>query len=123
MAIDALQQQFPETVYYFPAYELCLDELRDYRFYAQDMLHPSDVAVEYIWEAFCETFFGRETRRTLALVEEVRRALAHKPFHPEGEAYRGFIEGTLKRIMDCTADNPTMDFTKEIAQCRTILAR
>ncbi len=57
LAIDRLQQLFPDHVFYFPSYEIVLDELRDYRYYADDMLHPSPLAVRYLWERFSEAFF------------------------------------------------------------------
>ena len=61
LAIEQLQQEFPEQVNYFPAYELLLDELRDYRFYADDLVHPSAAAVEYIWERLCDTYIAPAT--------------------------------------------------------------
>ena len=61
LAIDQLQQAFPEQVTYFPAYEIVLDELRDYRFYADDLVHPSAAAVDYIWQRLCDTFVSPET--------------------------------------------------------------
>ena len=61
LAIEQLQQAFPEQVTYFPAYEIVLDELRDYRFYADDLVHPSAAAVDYIWQRLCDTFVSPET--------------------------------------------------------------
>ena len=65
MAIEELQQELPDQVTYFPAYELLLDELRDYRFYADDLVHPSTQAVEYIWERLCDTYIAPETMAEL----------------------------------------------------------
>lgn len=79
-----------ERVFYFPSYEIILDELRDYRFYADDMLHPSPLAIRYLWERFSETFFSAETKQVIMAVQDIRRDLAHKPFHPESEAYQRF---------------------------------
>ncbi len=91
LAADLLTKRFPEEVSYFPAYEIVNDELRDYRFYREDMLHPSDQAVEYIWERFRETYFGKATERFLAEWEPIRKALAHRPFDPENEEYQKFL--------------------------------
>ncbi len=82
LAIDRLQQLFPQHVFYFPSYEIVLDELRDYRFYADDMLHPSPLAVRYLWGRFSETFFSADTKQIMAEIEDIRRDLAHKPFTP-----------------------------------------
>lgn len=77
---------------YFPAYEIVNDELRDYRFYREDMLHPTDQAVEYIWQRFGETFFSKQTRKFLEEWRPIKAALAHRPFNPEAEEYKKFLE-------------------------------
>ena len=86
MAIDALCKKYPEQVAYFPAYEIQLDELRDYRFYDADMLHPSQQAIDYIWERFSERLLDEETRHYLYDYEPIRKALAHRPDDPESPA-------------------------------------
>ena len=75
---------------YFPSYELLLDDLRDYRFYADDLLHPSVQAIDYIWEKFSACFFTPETETVIREWESIQRDLNHKPFHPESEAYLHF---------------------------------
>lgn len=97
-AADALQKQLSDTVTYFPAYEIMNDELRDYRFYAPDMLHPSPQAVEYIWEKFSEAFFSDETKQFINEWKPIKEALAHKPFHPESEEYRKFMDKTMLKV-------------------------
>ena len=91
LAADRLVQIYPETVTYFPAYELINDELRDYRFYCEDMLHPTDQAVEYIWQRFAEMFFSSTTKQFLEEWRPVKEAFAHRPFNPESTEYRNFI--------------------------------
>lgn len=91
LAADRLVQIYPETVTYFPAYELINDELRDYRFYREDMLHPTDQAVEYIWQRFAEMFFSSTTKQFLEEWRPVKEAFAHRPFNPESTEYRNFI--------------------------------
>ena len=82
-------QQSPIT--YFPAYEIMMDELRDYRFYADDMLHPSTQAVEYIWQRFGEMFFSERTHQFLEEWRPVKAALAHRPFNPDSPEYQAFL--------------------------------
>ena len=79
-------------LHYFPSYEIVNDELRDYRFYREDMLHPTDQAVEYIWQRFGETFFSKQTRKFLEEWHPIKAALAHRPFNPEAEEYKKFLE-------------------------------
>lgn len=87
-----------DDVFYFPAYEIMNDELRDYRFYREDMLHPSAQAVEYIWQRFADTYFGKAAWEFVNDWKPVKEALAHRPFDPNGEAYKLFMEKTKARI-------------------------
>lgn len=91
LAADKLTKEI-DNVVYFPAYEIVNDELRDYRFYREDMLHPTDQAVEYIWQRFGETFFSKQTRKFLEEWRPIKAALAHRPFNPEAEEYKKFLE-------------------------------
>ena len=87
-----------DAVEYFPAYELMLDDLRDYRFYKSDMLHPSDDAEEYIWSKFQERYFSDELRDFVRRWRTVRSALAHRPFHPQSPAHQQFLRETLTKL-------------------------
>ena len=89
LAIDILRKQF-NNIEYFPAYEIMMDELRDYRFYASDMLHPSDVAVDYIWKRFSDTFFDESTRRMNTEFGQFRTDLSHRPLFPDSDEYQIF---------------------------------
>jgi hypothetical protein len=84
---------------YFPAYECMLDDLRDYRFYKKDMIHPSDVAEQYIWEKFVAAYMDEEAKAFLKEWESIRKALAHKPFHPRSEAHQAFLRKTREKIL------------------------
>ena len=84
-------------VYYFPAYEIVNDELRDYRFYAPDMLHPSQQAVDYIWERFVDIVFSDSAREYLREWKPIKEALAHRPFNPDSDAYRTFLARTMEQ--------------------------
>lgn len=123
IAIDELCRHFPQSTIYFPAYEIMLDELRDYRFYADDMLHPSSLAVEYIWECFVRCFFDNATETLNRDIETINRALLHRPFDDSSKAYIGFIKDTKCKIEKIIEKNPHLDFDKEISKCNTILNR
>ena len=86
-----------ETLVYFPAYEIVNDELRDYRFYAPDMLHPSQQAVDYIWERFVDVVFSDAAKSYLQEWKPIKEALAHRPFNPDSDAYRSFLARTLEQ--------------------------
>jgi hypothetical protein len=96
-AIHALQQSNSEF-YYFPAYELIMDDLRDYRFFADDMFHPNQQAIDYVWESLSNTFFDNETQNLLQQIEGVLLALKHRPRNPESEAHKKFVERNLERM-------------------------
>ena len=93
LAADRLVKEMPSAVSYFPAYEIMNDELRDYRFYQPDMLHPSAQAVEYIYERF-ETWFSDETRLFISEWRPIKEALGHRPLNPDSDEYRRFQEQT-----------------------------
>ncbi len=97
-ACHYLTTDFPE-VYYFPAYELLLDDLRDYRFYAPDGLHPSPVAEEYIFDKFREACFSEPLNAFVTEWQSVRRALAHRPFDAASAAHRAFLERLRIRLL------------------------
>ena len=96
LAIEELTREM-ERVHYFPAYEILLDELRDYRFYASDMLHPSEVAVNYIWQRFTSWAFTPEALKFAQEWEHTERDLAHRPLNPESDAHKAFLEKVMAR--------------------------
>jgi hypothetical protein len=83
--------------YYFPAYEILLDELRDYRFYADDLLHPSPLAIRYIWDKWLSISTTPETQALIAEVDAVQKSRQHRPFNPETEEHMIFLEKLKKR--------------------------
>lgn len=93
MAVNRLTSH----VYYFPAYEIVLDELRDYRFYQPDMQHPSAQAVEYIWERLVDTCFSPRAKQFLQEWKPIKEALGHRPFNPDSDAYRQFLAETKRK--------------------------
>lgn len=118
LAIDVLQKEFPERTAYFPAYEIMMDELREYRFYADDMLHPSPAAVEYIWERFTDNMFSTDSLAILKEWKDIQKAINHKPFQPESEAYKRFISQTLLKIERLNEKFPFFDMTNEVERIK-----
>jgi lysophospholipase L1-like esterase len=97
LAVQRLVSQYGSYVHYFPAYEIVLDELRDYRFYQPDMLHPSDQAVEYIWQQLVSVYFSNSAKTFLQEWKPIKEAYGHRPFHPESEEYQFFLEQTRQK--------------------------
>ena len=92
VAIDTICRKFPGETEYFPAYEILLDDLRDYRFYADDLLHPNKQAIEYIWKLFEDTYFGKETSEINNRLEKLIRSKSHRVYNENTEAFRKFRE-------------------------------
>ena len=82
--------KYQGKVFYHPAYEMMIDDLRDYRFYAADMIHPNATAIEYLWEQFHSVWFSPDTRPVMKEVDTVRKGSMHRPFNADNEAYRQF---------------------------------
>ena len=99
---------------YFPAYEIQMDDLRDYRFYADDMLHPSSAAVDYIWEKFSETYFEKQTIELQQSVQRITKALEHRIMTDSEVKKRIFAEKILKQINSITERTNLIDFSSEI---------
>ena len=98
---------FQFSISYFPSYEIVLDELRDYRFYAPDMLHPSQQAVGYIWERLVETMFSPSAKAFLEEWRPLKQALAHKPFNPEAPEYKALMDKTMLKVAELRKKYPT----------------
>ncbi len=95
---------------YFPSYELFMDELRDYRFYDRDLIHPSEAAVDYIWERFQQAWVDPSSHSVMEEVASVRRALAHRPLHGNSPEYQKFRASLKEKIQALQAQYPHMDF-------------
>ena len=120
LAIDEICRTCPDC-FYFPSYEIVMDELRDYRFYADDMLHPSPMAIDYIWECFSKCYFSKETHQIMKEWTEVRKAIAHKPFRPDSEGYRTFLSQIVLKIAEMKEKFPYLEVQKEIELCESRL--
>ena len=97
LACHTLQEQL-EGVDYFPAYEALMDDLRDYRVYEADLVHPSEVAESYIWDLFCQSYLDPTAQAFLKDWQKIRKALAHRPRHPHTPSHQKFIQATLRQL-------------------------
>ncbi len=100
----------PQTINYFPSYEIMMDELRDYRFYAEDMIHPSQVAIDYIWERFSETFISEESHSMMKEVETIQKGLQHRPFNPNSESHQQFLSKLQDKMVKIQKQFPEIQF-------------
>lgn len=95
---------------YFPSYEIMMDELRDYRFYAEDMLHPNKVAIDYIWERFCQTMISEECHSVMKEVDSIQKALQHRPFNPDSDSHQKFLKKLHEKIAALQTQMPHILF-------------
>lgn len=113
MAASELSGKY-SNVDYFPAFEIVNDELRDYRFYKPDMVHPTDQAVDYIWERFSRAFFSKKTYDTLEEIESLISAAEHRPLNPESASHRRFLRAMLKKAEALQKKYPGIGLSAEI---------
>lgn len=109
-AIYATTNPKQQTLNYFPSYEIMMDELRDYRFYADDMIHPSPMAIDYIWERFTATQIEANAITTMELVQTIQKGLAHRPFNPNSESHQKFEANLKEKIATLEAQYSFMKF-------------
>jgi len=112
-----------EQLYYFPSYELVIDDLRDYRFYAEDLVHPNYHATQYVWEKFTEACMNSETKELLNIIKEINLAYQHKPFNFNTVAHGEFLAKYAIRTKQLKEMNPTLDFSKELDYFRMGIKR
>ncbi|RTZ03086.1 GSCFA domain-containing protein [Flavobacterium bomense] len=111
--ISALHGTFDfrlSTINYFPSYEIMMDELRDYRFYTEDMLHPNPVAIDYIWKRFKETIISETAFATMDEVSTIQKSLSHKPFNPKSESHLKFESKVREKITKLESEYSFMKF-------------
>lgn len=100
----------PSTINYFPSYEIMMDELRDYRFYGADMIHPNQTAIDYIWERFVETHIAVDSIQIMNEVASIQKALAHRPFHPGSQNHQKFLQQVERSIVGLQKKVPNITF-------------
>lgn len=103
---------------YFPSYEIMIDELRDYRFYAEDLVHPTPTAVEYIWEKFSETYLSPHTRQIAAEWRKIEKGLSHRASENNSSGYYDFLNHIMTRIEDFHKKYPYIAVDKELKKCQ-----
>ncbi len=99
--------------YYFPAYELVIDDLRDYRFYAEDMVHPNYAATNYVWEKFISTCIDEPSQRLMKEINTVNAAKSHKPFNPTSQLHKKFLQTNFEKIQLLSEQYPYINFEEE----------
>jgi hypothetical protein len=103
-----------ENLYYFPAYELVIDDLRDYRFYAEDLVHPNYFATQYVWEKFVNACVNEKTKTLVEEIHSINLAFQHKPFNSTSEQHKKFLQSFFNKTKALQEEHPYLDFEKEI---------
>lgn len=114
LAAEALQAH-SDRVFYFPSYELLMDDLRDYRFYAEDMAHPSAAALDYIWNYFCTALLEPAELERMAGLTRLRQAMQHRPLFPDSPEHLQFRARMLQQVLDMEKKWQGLDFSEEKA--------
>ena len=112
--VDELINRFKNNTTYFPAYEIMIDELRDYQFYKDDKIHPSEKSIKYIYGKFAETYFTEETSAWIKKWNAIQSELNHKPLHTQSDSYRKFITTLEEKFYSFINSYPEKDWTQEI---------
>ena len=116
LAVEELVARY-ENAHYFPSYEILIDDLRDYRYYGDDMVHPSSMAVAYVWEQFCKYALTKRANDLLPLIEQIVTASEHRPFNPDSQAHKEFCKKMIREI----EQHCEIDFTKELQKFESYL--
>jgi hypothetical protein len=111
-AVHEIMSQYKNS-YYFPAYEIVIDELRDYRFFDKDLVHPNELAIEYVWERFCETLFDDETNIILKEIKEIISAKNHRPFNQNTIQHKQFLKTYLQKTNSLIKQYPFLKMEEE----------
>jgi hypothetical protein len=119
--IDAVRQLTEENafVHYFPSYEIMMDELRDYRFYEEDLLHPNQQAVDFIWQRFLESSIAKENYQLLEDISAINNAVLHRPLNAQSKQHQQFIEKMLSKMDNLAKQHDYLDFSRERQILRT----
>jgi hypothetical protein len=103
------------NVFYFPSYELVIDDLRDYRFYAEDLAHPNYMATQYVWEKFSEACIDEESKKIMQKINRLNAAMQHKPRQPESDNHKTFLSKMLAETMELSEEAPYLNVADYIA--------
>ena len=100
-------------IFYFPAFEIMMDDLRDYRFYKSDMIHPNEMAVAYIWNHFIDSWFSNASQKLMNEIDEIQKSLGHRPFDAGSKAHKNFLALLDKKIDALQKRQPQIKFHKK----------
>jgi hypothetical protein len=112
-AVHHLVDKF-DRLYYFPAYELVIDDLRDYRFYAEDLVHPNYSATQYVWEKFINACIDEKAKSLMEEIHSINLAYQHKPFNASSEQHKKFLQSFYEKTKAIQEQHPDLDFKKEL---------
>lgn len=112
-AVHYLIEKLPK-LYYFPAYELVIDDLRDYRFYAEDLVHPNYFATQYVWEKLVQSCMNKETKELMEIIHDINLAYQHKAFNPSSEQHKKFLLNYLQKTKQLQEKYPYLNFGNEL---------
>ncbi|MBE0654369.1 MAG: GSCFA domain-containing protein, partial [Bacteroidales bacterium] len=110
LAVQQLIEKLPEETEYFPSYELLIDDLRDYRFFAEDLLHPNELGIQYIWEKFSEQYFDPETMKQISGIQEIIRAAGHRITNRNSESSKDFIKKQKEKLRKLMEEMPYLNW-------------
>jgi hypothetical protein len=114
LACEMIQNSFSD-VYYFPAYEIMIDELRDYRFFKKDRVHPSEESIDYVWRKFSNTFLDQESQELIKNLEAIYVSLDHRAYRKSSIAYQSFLR---KILLDVQQLNAKVNLSEEISELK-----
>jgi hypothetical protein len=109
-AVHQLVNKF-DRLFYFPAYELVIDDLRDYRFYKDDLVHPNETAIQYVWEQFVQHCIHPDSQQLLKAIQDLLRARSHKPFNPDSPRHRQFLQTYARKVQQLRRQHPGLDWS------------
>lgn len=111
--IQSVHQLLTANCHYFPAYELVTDDLRDYRFYKEDMAHPNEQAINYVWEKFSDVYFTLETRKLNEKIKDIKQAINHRPINENTSKHKEFKSAVLKKCIELESEFPELNLSSE----------
>lgn len=120
LAVDAVTDN--REIFYFPSYELFMDDLRDYRFYGEDLVHPAKIGVDYTWEVLTRALMSEQTLAQLSQVRKLLQSFRHRPIYPESKEYRAFLQSLLGQMEIFGEQNQEIDFSEEMKVLEKILS-
>jgi hypothetical protein len=102
------------NAFYFPAYELVIDDLRDYRFFAEDMVHPNYAATNYVWEKFTDVCLSTDSKLLMKDIHQINLAKNHKPFNPSSQQHKAFLQQNLNKLKTMQSQNAYLNLEEDI---------